>query len=828
MLPESLTDDAARRLRERFGPNELPQAERKTPWKILGRIVREPMILLLVATASIYLTLGDLEEGLLLGFSVFFVLWISLYQELKSERALDALRELASPRAMVIRDGKERRVAASELVPGDLIALYEGDRIPADAELLWSAHLQADESLLTGESMPAAKRPGIAPESTVYSSCLIVKGRGLARVTETGSRTAVGKIGKSLQQAPPASTRLSREIRQLVVLFAVSGSIVCVAIILVYGFRTRDWAEATLVGLAAEMSLLPEEFPVVLAIFTALGAWRLAKAQVLVRRPEAIERLGAITALCVDKTGTLTQNRMTVLQLAIEGSLRALDGISGRNLPEEFHEIAEWGVLASHRDPFDPMEKAILRLLVEHEWGREHLHSDWTLVREYPLSEELLAMSCVWTRAAEPGALLIASKGAPEAMIRLCRLPPERAERILDQVAEMAVHGLRVIGVARAGPLASLPKSQEELPFRWVGLIGLRDPIRPEVPEAVRLCREAGIRLIMMTGDHPETALRIALEAGIDTRAPVVQGRDLEELDEPSLMALLKEATVFSRMVPEQKLKIVRGLKQLDEVVAMTGDGVNDAPSLRWADVGISMGARGTDVAREASDIVLLDDNFASIVGGIARGRAIYGNIRRALSYLAAVHVPIAGLAIMPVILGWPILLLPAHIVFLELVIDPACSLAFESIPAAPEEMHRPPRPVRGRLFAARDLLRSAFQGALILVVGLLLFRWSLHNGHTSDQSRAQVFIFMLLSNIGLILADVADGRLSRLGRAFRNPVNSAIVIGAPLLLAAILAAPHLRKAFAFEPITSLETLLSLGLAAAVSTFIGFWVRRTA
>jgi len=833
---EGLTESEAAIQLQKFGLNELPQVKQETYWIKSSRLIKEPMILLLIATATIYFFLGDLAEAMLLGLSVFVVIGISLYQERKSERALAALRKLSSPRALVLRNSLEKRIAATELVPGDLIILHEGDRVPADGILLQCSNLSIDESLLTGESFPSKKMfmpdtlvdlhfDDLENHYKVFSSTLTVSGTALVRIVHTGSLTQVGKIGKSLQGIEPEQLNLSTEIRQIVRLFAWTGAIICGLIVLVFGLTRGDWIQAMLVGLATQMALLPEEFPVVLTIFMAMGAWRLSKINVLVRRPGSIERLGAVSALCVDKTGTLTRNEMTVSCLNNFKSSINVNSDSAKDLPEDFHEIIEFGVLAGHIDPYDPMEKAICSLLRKAPWKEDHLHQEWELIRDYPLSKNLLAMSCVWKSNKKKENYVIASKGAPEAIIDLCHLDRIKAEQILHSVKEMAQTGLRVLGVARAFfPQVQLPNEQHDFEFEWIGLIGLEDPLRPEVPDAIEVCRKAGIRVIMMTGDYPETALKIAKQAGIDTTSGTILGAEIIKSTDQELRERLKSAHIFARMIPEHKLRIVKALKEMGHVVAMTGDGVNDAPSLKWADIGIAMGARGTDVARESSDIVLLDDHFASIVAGIKRGRIIFSNIKKAMGYIVSIHVPIAGLAILPVLFGWPLILLPAHIVFLELIIDPVCSLMFESQEVTRNVMDSSPRHLDSRLFTLRDLIRSFAQGSFILIVIVTVF-WILVSAENSDPTRARTLTFtiLILSNIGLIFADLSGGSARALRMLFQKTSNKLIVLSITSLLLIGIQTSQIHGLFHFKPLTWLELAIAACTALVVSATLISW-----
>lgn len=841
---------AAERLRVE-GFNELPSSKPRSIFAIAWEVVREPMFLLLVACGAIYLALGDTAEALMLMGFVFVVMGITLYQERKTERALEALRDLSSPRASVIRDGQQTRIAGREVVRGDLLLLREGDRVPADAILIHTTNLSVDESLLTGESVPVRKqaaaaaagadvrapmcRPGGDDTPGLFSGTLIVQGQGIAEVQAIGARTELGRIGKALQQVTTEDTLLQQETRRVVKRLALAGLTLCAAVIVLYALphiaadgARKAWLDGVLAGITLAMAMLPEEFPVVLTIFLALGAWRISRQQVLTRRIPAIETLGAATVLCTDKTGTLTLNRMTVARLAVDGESCDLTVGPPATLPETFHALAEYGVLASQRDPFDPMEKAIHH--VGQTWlaQTEHLHDNWELVREYPLSRELLALSHVWkSRAGD--AYVIAAKGAPEAIADLCHFLPEQTRALAVQIDAMAADGLRVLGVARAhfNPQGELPVQQHDFPFEFIGLLGLADPVRPTVPDAIRECHTAGIRVVMITGDYPGTARNIARKISLPP-GEVMTGPELDALDDAALLQRIHRVNVFARVVPEQKLRIVEALKANGEIVAMTGDGVNDAPALKAAHIGIAMGGRGTDVARESAALVLLDDDFASIVKAIRLGRRIFDNIRKAISYIFAIHVPIAGMSLLPVLLGWPLVLLPVHILFLELIIDPACSTIFEAEKEEADIMRRPPRDPREPLFNARSVLSSILQGlcVLLIVVGVFACAWYLDRGE--PEARALAYTTLIIANLGLILTN--RSRTRTILATLRTPNRALwwVLGGATLFLTLVLCVPALQKIFRFAPLHLPD--IAICLIAGVLGIIGFeagkWYRQ--
>jgi len=817
-------EEAARRLAAE-GPNSLAAGGLRSLTHIVLETLREPMFALLLLAAGLYLLLGEPRESLSLVVMVLIVLGLTLYQEGKTERAIQALRDLSSPRARVVRDGQAQHIAGMALVRGDIMLLAEGDRIAADAELLSGSGLQVDESLLTGESVPVHKLPGRggAPASggedscALFSGTLVVQGQGVARVTATGQRSQMGQIGTALQTLQAETSPLRRQMTRLVQSLAWIALGLSLLLTVLHGLVYRDWLQALLAGIVMVMSLLPQEFTVVLTVLPALGAWRLAREQVLTRRIAAIETLGATSVLCVDKTGTLTLNQMRVVQLHAGGQDLRLDAPLAE-LPEQFHALVEFAILASQTHPFDPMEQAFHHLGQQFLAQTEHLHRDWTLAHEYALTPELRAMAHVW-RAVEGGMHVVAAKGSPEAIVDLCHLGAAPQQAVAAAADAMAARGLRVLGVAQArfaGP--PWPAQEHDFDFGFVGLLGLADPLREEIPQAVRECQEAGIRVVMITGDYPVTARAVARQAGLPADS-LLTGDELAQMTEAELQQRMRTVSICARVAPAQKLRIVQALKANGEVVAMTGDGVNDAPALKAAHVGVAMGGRGTDVAREAAAIVLLDDNFASIVRAVRLGRRIFDNLRKSMTYILAVHVPIAGTALLPLLLGWPIVLFPLHIALLELAIDPACSMVFENEPADADIMQRSPRDSLAPLFAGRTLVLALLQGLGVLAVVMAVYVWG-HLHLSEPQARALTFTALVLGDVALIFSNRAGphGLLASL----RVP-NTALwtVSGLTLaLLALALYLPPLSVVLHMAPLP--VELLAVALLGAGATLVWF------
>lgn len=792
-----LTEPEARKRYLDEGPNELPSERPVTLWHIVFDVLREPMLLMLMAAGALYLFTGSMEDGLMLLGFVFLIIGITVFQKKRTDKAMHALKDLSCPRALVIRDGTQMRIASRDLVQGDWVILSEGDRVPADGVMREGQHLEIDESMLTGESIAIRKsshdtvatmeRPGSENNMFLYSGTLVTQGQATMEVLATGMNTEMGRIGKSLLEATAEPTFLEQETKHMVKRFLWVGMSLSLLFIVIYaltrGGTLQHWKEGLLAGLALAMSVLPEEFPVVLTVFLALGAWRLSKVNVLTRKMNSIETLGAATVLCVDKTGTLTQNKMRVV---------ATTGQETQTLTHAFY--------ACKTQRFDPMELAIseaYKNINPDMHTHMTVHKDMTLLKEYPFSPSTLSVTQVWKTSS---GYLVANKGAPENVLQLCQLSEEERIVVFKNLHAYSSEGFRVLGVAHALSFEPPPDPlPQDFVMRWSGLIAFEDPLRASVPSAMQECHQAGMRVVMITGDHPSTAISIAKKAGIVSPEQVLTGSQIETTTLQELQAHAKIASVFARITPEQKLRIINAFKANGDVVAMTGDGVNDAPALTAAHIGIAMGSRGTDVAREAASLVLLDDDFGSIVSAVKLGRRIVDNIKKAISFIIAVHLPIVGLSLLPMFFpNMPLLLLPIHIVFLELIIDPSCTLVFEGEAAEANIMHRPPRSRTEHLFDTHTVWASIRQGLFVLFLSCSVFV-ATQFVLPFPTVRAWTYATLVLGLLGLILWNRSKSH--RLDRMFLRPSRPMVGVFAFVFvyLALALFTPWGQRLFHFN-----------------------------
>jgi Ca2+-transporting ATPase len=778
------------------GENMIPSEAPKTLLKQVIIVLSEPMLILLFAAGAINFLLAEFLDAAMLMVTVFIVLGISIYQSRRAENALHALKELSAPTVKVIRDGVEKRISSHHLVVGDVILLAEGDRVCADAKLIEAVSLACDESTVTGESAPVDK----FKDDLVLSGTLTTRGHGKAVVIATGINSQLGKIGKSLLEISTERSRLQKDVDQIVRVIGVLGVITVFLVVTIYGSTRDNWLEGGLAGIAAAMALIPEEFPVILTLFMAIGAWRMSKARVIARQPSAIEALGSISVLCVDKTGTITENHMTVRELII-GEKHF--NIEIDQLDSKALELIKIAALAGPIRSFDPMDNAFKKI------NSGENSEIRTSIAEHPLSETRLAYLHIWSINND---FMIAAKGAPETISKMCDLDSKQQAEIMLQVHEAASRGFRVLAVAVSVPndSSSALAISDQTAFTFLGLALLQDPIRPGVKESVAECRSAGIKTVMITGDHPSTARAIGEEIGLENVDDYMTGEMLNELSDAALAEKISMVSIFARVRPEHKLRIIRALQNNGQVVGMTGDGVNDAPALRAADIGLAMSGRGTDVAREAASLVITDDNFNSIVQGIKRGRVTYDNLQKAMSYVIAIHVPIFGLALLPIFsTNWPLILLPGLVAFHEVIIDPACSVVFEEESPDPNVMKEPPRDATSRVFSRREILLSALQGLSVFGVLFLLFLFLTNNSRDEAEIRSMIFGSLMMSNILLILTN--RSRTLTIFATFKERSNPTIkwILGvAVLILISLISLPPLRVLFDLGAIKVSDWLL--------------------
>ncbi len=812
-----LTTSEVQKRRLIYGKNELHSQKPKKLFTYILELFKDPMVYLLFICGGIYFFLGDHSEAMMLLAFLFLIIGITIFQEKKTGNAIEALKSISNPRALVLRDGQKTRIAGIDIVPGDLAYLNEGDYIPADSYLLNAINVEVNESILTGESIPVIKKSG----DKLFSGTTVVKGHAVACVHSIGQNTEIGKIGKIITEDEKNLSRLEIETHHLVKKLSIIAIALCLFVIIFYSLTNHDWIKGSLIGISLAMAILPNELPAVLTIYFAIAAWRLSKYKVLTRKVSSIENLGSITVLCVDKTGTLTMNQMAIQKIYSHNEVIDLSENKESTLPEAFHEVLEYGILASRKDPFDPMEIAFTVAGNRYLQNTEHLHHDWDLEKEYPLTPELLSVTHAWNTHQGKG-LAIGVKGSPEAIIDLCHMNESDKKKIQDAAEEMASNGLRILGVAKSYIADDkLPEIQHDFTFDFLGLVGIADPIRPGIKESIDECRGAGIRVIMLTGDHPVTAKSIATKIGLRNPDNVVTGVQLETIPDSDLSDLLKNISVFSRIMPEQKLRLVEALKKNNEIVAMTGDGVNDAPALRSAHIGIAMGERGTDVARESSDIVLLNDDFSSIIESIRCGRRVYINIKNALIYLFSIHIPIAGMSVLPVVFGTPLVLLPAHIAFLHLIIEPVSSIAYEGEESTENVMKQAPRLSTDSLFNFDLWYVSSIKGVILFVTLAAVYLISLWRKQGEADARTLVVTTLILSNTLLIFLNRgASVSLKSKFKTRPSKIVTWILVTSIFMLFAALYIPSMRSLLNFSfmhpidiAICFFATFLSIGMS---------------
>ncbi|MDU3411867.1 cation-translocating P-type ATPase [Clostridium sp.] len=806
---KGLTDEEVRIAQNKYGKNELIPTKKESLFLKILEVLKEPMFLLLLVAAVIYFILGEPQDGIVMLVFVSGIISIDVIQEWKTDKTLSALKNLSAPHITVIRNSVEKSINSEELVPNDLMIITEGVKIPADGEVLVANDLCVDESSLTGEAEGVWKCTDDSNGNDYwrrdycYAGTLVTQGRGIVRVNKIGKDTEYGKIGVNIAEAPDIPTPLQKQTGKLVKICATIAAVLFVLVCIITYFNLPDnnlkerVIESILSGITLAMAMIPEEFPVILTVFLSMGAWRLAKKNSLVRKLPSVETLGAISVLCVDKTGTITMNKMALKESWALKDIDELDVTMG---------------MACETEPYDPMEQAMLKYCEDKGISKEKLFKG-RLVTEYSFTNEKKMMGHVWEC---DGVISVRAKGSPEKILDICLLSEDEKKKVEEKMYEMSSKGLRVIGVGKMIVNNSdIPKSLEECKLEFLGLIGLQDPPREGIKDDIKMCLDAGIRVVMITGDNGITASSIAKEVGIPHSEGVITGEELNKMDDEELNKRIKDVSIFSRVVPEHKMRIVKAFKEIGEVVAMTGDGVNDAPALKYADIGIAMGKRGSEVSREAADLILLDDNFSTIVDTVKDGRRIYDNIRKAIGYVFVIHIPIAFASLLAPLLGISassLLLLPVHVVLLELLIDPTCSIVLERQPAESDIMNRKSRDSREGILTSKVLVKSIIQGLVLFAASFGAYYYYLDS--SIELARSMGLAIIMISNLLLVQVNSSDSELAykTLIKLRKDKVMWAVGIGTILGLVIILYTP-LSEFLGLAPLGLSEMLKVCGIS---------------
>ena len=797
-----------------YGKNEF-KADRKGGFlKMALDIAKEPMFIMLLVACLLYFLLGEFKEGMLMMAAMVFVGAISFYQEIKSSNALAALKQYTQPKIPVIRDGIEQVILSSYLVPGDLMIISEGNLIPADALIIKANDLSLNESIITGESLPVTKNTS-DELNQLFQGTTINSGTCYATVTAIGNATVLGKLGKSLSTITASKTLLQKQIGNFVKIMAIIGFLIFCLIWGVNFLHTQNGIQSLLIGLTLAMAIIPEEIPVAFSSFMALGAFHMAKLGIITRQPLTIENLGAVSVVCLDKTGTITENKM-VVKTIYSFDIDLLEEVKAGGNPA-IQEVLNYARLASEETPFDAMEKAIVEAFDLFLDSKDPIPK---MIHEYPLGGQPPMMTHVY-----PGSdtlRMIAGKGAPERIFQVCKLADAVILKMSSIITGMASRGYRVLGICSARFTGDLyPEKQDDFDWQFRGLLALYDPPKKGVKGEFDKWHQAGIQIKLVTGDFKETALNIATQVGLEPGAKLITGDELMHMTEGELQFTISASNIFTRMFPEAKLKLIETFKRQDQIVAMMGDGVNDGPALRSAQIGIAMGGKGTEIAREAASLILTDDDLGKVTEAIRQGRKIYHNLKKAVRYIISIHVPIIITASVPLLLNWklPNIFTPIHVIFLELIMGPTCSVFFENEPVESGIMNKAPRSRSSSIFTWKELMVSLLQGLVIASGILILYHFFMQRDYSISYVRTIVFITLIVSNVFLTFVNRSFDENIFKTIQYKNNLTRYILIASAIFLGCIAFIPFVRDLFQL----SLLSPIHYGVCLITAMIITLW-----
>ncbi|GIL23863.1 MAG: ATPase [Bacteroidota bacterium] len=810
-----LTEAELKTSREKFGFNQAENTIKSAWYTLLFDILKEPMLLLLIAVSVIYVIVGNYSEALFMLGAIIAVSGISFYQDNRSKKALEAIEKLNEPLSTVIRNSKVMQIPTHDIVVGDLCIVEEGKMINADGKIVHSNDFSVNEASLTGESFSVFKNPE-TDDNKVYSGTLVVSGLAVFEVENIGAKTKLGKIGQSIQSIKEELSPLQLQITKFVKWMAVIGIAVFLMVWAYSFWQSKDIVQSLLAGLTLAMSILPEEIPVAFTTFMALGSWKLMKQGVIIKRSSIVETLGSTTVICTDKTGTITENSMKLKALFDFKTKQVFDDTSFNK--SELSQLIQFAMWSSEPVPFDPMEKTLHKVYAETQTS--DLRKGFQMVHEYPLEGKPPMMTHIFEN--NLGERIIAAKGAPEAILEVAQLSEDEKENLRQHIRDFGKQGYRVLGVAKCDFEGNdFPEKQQDFKFDFLGFTVFYDPPKQNIQQVFKKIYDAGIKVKIITGDNADTTNAIAQQAGIRNNVPAVTGAEITHHSEAELMTLSNETTLFTRMFPEAKLAVVNALKQSGEVVAMLGDGVNDAPALKAAHIGVAMGNKGTEIAKAAAALVITNDDLDKLIIGIEAGRRIYTNIKKAIQYIISIHIPIILTVSLPLFLGWiyPNIFTPVHVIFLELIMGPTCSIVYENEPIEKNAMQQKPRKMTETFLNWRELSISIIQGLMITVGVLFAYQLAVQNGASEETTRAIVFTTLIFANVFLSLTNRSF--TYSLFESFKNKniLFPLITLATLILLFAILYIPVFSN---FFHVSSLN-LKDLGIAILIAMVSVLW-----